>query len=176
MFASEWLPTFLGWDCLPTGYLQQVSSFFRLFPPVLFAGAICHTDQVQCGDNVLALRVRAFDSAVAALAEAAGSFRPAKDLLDALADFLAGAVRGSEKDMQSFLTILARRMRYDAVLAFSGHKLLGVVARVPSDRLGFEAPVLQLYHLVDRHRGFRAPTAGLMSNNTHSPLRLSIVA
>ena len=39
MFASERLPTFLGWECLPTGHRLHVSSSFRWFPHVLVAGA-----------------------------------------------------------------------------------------------------------------------------------------
>ena len=39
MFASERLPTFLGWECLPTGHRFHVSSSFRWFPHVLVAGA-----------------------------------------------------------------------------------------------------------------------------------------
>jgi hypothetical protein len=42
MFASERLPAFLGWKCLPTGHRLHVSSSFRWFPHVLVAGARPH--------------------------------------------------------------------------------------------------------------------------------------
>ena len=43
MFASERLPTFLGWECLPTGYHLHVSSSFCWIPHVLLAGAMVNS-------------------------------------------------------------------------------------------------------------------------------------
>ncbi len=43
MFASERLPTFLGWEWLPTGYHLHVSSSFRWIPHAQVAGAMVNT-------------------------------------------------------------------------------------------------------------------------------------
>src|ERR1017187_2787002 len=43
MFASERLPTFLGWECLPTGYHLHVSSSFRWIPHAQLAGAMVNS-------------------------------------------------------------------------------------------------------------------------------------
>src|SRR5574343_554449 len=65
-----------------------------------------HAHEIGGGDDVLALGVRAFDAAVATLAEATGGLRPTEDLLDALAQFLADRVREGEQHVESFLAVL----------------------------------------------------------------------
>jgi hypothetical protein len=62
-----------------------------------------HQDQVVGGHDVFALGVGAFDSKVTALAEAATGLRPAGELLDALADLLAGGFGAREQHLPRLL-------------------------------------------------------------------------
>lgn len=57
--------------------------------------------RVQRGDDRFALRVRALDPAVAALAESARRIRPNEYLLNPLAQFLAERVREGRQQVQS---------------------------------------------------------------------------
>lgn len=135
-----------------------------------------HPDQLVGGHDVLALGMGTVDSEVRALAEAAGGLGPAEHLLDVLAALLVDGVGEGKQDLKRLVAVLAGRIRHNALFAEAADGLLRVVSLVASDRPEAKSRFCSSVTWSTATADSGAPTAGVTSNSTHRPLRLSIAA